>query len=51
MYSEGQKIEENKRCFRKINILQCRHAAPAINVAFLTLMTLKVENEEMCVQS
>ena len=36
-----------KSTFRNINNLQCKKAAPAITVAFLTLMTLKLENKEI----
>ena len=36
--------------FRNINNLRCKKATPAITVAFLTLMTLKLENKEICVK-
>ena len=39
-----------KSTFRNINNLRCKKAAPAITVAFLTLMTLKLENKEICVK-
>ena len=40
----------HKSTFRKIKNLRCKKTAPAIMVAFLTLMTLKLENKEICVK-
>ena len=39
-----------KSTFRNINNLWCKKAAPAITVAFFTLMTLKPENKDICVK-
>ena len=36
--------------FKNMNNLLCKKANPAITVAFLTLMTLKLENKEICVK-
>ena len=36
--------------FRAENNPMCKKAAPAISMAFLTLMTLKLENKEICVK-
>ena len=40
-----------KSSFENINNHICKKAAPAISAAFLTLMTLKLENNEMCALS